>query len=128
MADALAAPPGKVQAIGVMHLIGGIFNLIIAAMWVLAGLSWGVATLGIGFVMCCPVLLYLPVGILEIVSGVRHLSSDHSGLQPPKGIAIVEICMILTCSTFSMIFGILTLVFLSDPEVTAYYESKRLTG
>ncbi|MES2641188.1 MAG: hypothetical protein V4850_16990 [Myxococcota bacterium] len=128
MSDVLAPPPGKVQAIGVMHLIGGIFNLIGALTWTMFGLSWGLATFGLGLVFCCPVFVLIPVGILEIISGAKHLSSNHAGLQPPKSIAIVEICCILMCSTFSMIFGILTLVFLSDPEVKAYYESKQLTG
>ncbi len=124
----LAPPPGKVQAIGVMHLVGGIFNLIGAGTWALVGLSWGVATFGLGLVMCCPVFILIPIGILEIISGAKHLSSNHAGLRPPKTMAIVEICTIMFCSTFSMIFGILTLVFLSDPEVAAYYESKQLTG
>ncbi len=121
-------PPGKVQAIGVMHLIGGIFNIIAALSFGFLGVTTALFTFGIGLLYCCPLIIMLPVGILEIVSGARHLSSDHTGLQAPKTTAIAEIVGILGCSTFSLIFGILTLVFLSDPEVAEYYESKRLTG
>lgn len=122
----LAPPPGKVQAIGVMHLIAGIFNLVGAGSWAIFGFSMGLSTFGLGCVTCCPVLFLIPMGILEIVSGARHLSSDHTGLRPPMGIAIAETCAVLLCSAFSTIFGILTLVFLSDPEVKAYYASKQL--
>jgi hypothetical protein len=128
MADALAKPPGKVQAIGVMHLIGGILNLMLALFWGIYGAATGVLTFGIGLFLCCPVFILLPVGIMEIVSGAKHLSSNHTGLRAPKMVAFGEISSILGCSTFSMIFGIVTLVFLSDPEVAEYYESKQLTG
>ncbi len=121
-------PPGKVQAIGVMHLIGGIFNVIMSLIWGFLGLSTAVFTFGIGLIYCCPVIILLPIGIMEIISGAKHLSSNHAGLTPPKTTAIVEIVAILGCSTFSLIFGILTLVFLSDPEVVEYYEQKRLSG
>ncbi|MFN7143965.1 MAG: hypothetical protein ACK4YP_09330 [Myxococcota bacterium] len=121
-------PPGKIQAIGVMHLVGGIFNIIMSLTWAFLGLSTAVFTFGIGLLYCCPVILLLPIGIMEIISGAKHLSSDHAGLTPPKTTAILEIAGILACSTFSLIFGILTLVFLNDPEVSEYYASKRLTG
>ena len=57
-----------------------------------------------------------------------YLGSNHAGLRPPKGIAIAEVGGILLCGTFSLIFGILTLVFLNDPEVVEWYEKKRLEG
>ncbi len=127
--DALAPkPPGKIQAIGVMHLVGGIMNVTMALVWGFLGLSTALFTFGIGLLYCCPVVILLPVGILEIVSGAKHLSSNHAGLTAPRTTAILEITSFLACSTFSLIFGILTLVFLSDPEVAEYYETKRLTG
>jgi hypothetical protein len=119
-------PPGKVQAIGVMHLVGGIFNVLVALVWAFMGVGTALFTFGVGLLYCCPVVLLLPVGVLEIVSGYQHLKSDHTGLRPPRATAIAEICCIFACSTFSLIFGILTLVFLQDPEVEAYYAQKRL--
>lgn len=125
-------PPGKVQAIGVMHLIGGVFNLIAAFGCAAAGLWSGLWTFGIGCLACFPVLLLLPIGVAELVSGARHLSGNHVGLRPPKALAIAEICCLLSCSMSSGVFGVLTLVFLSDPEVEAYYSrmaiDKQLTG
>ena len=121
----VAKPPGKIQAIGIFHLIGGILNILMSLLWALYGLISGVATFGIGLILCCPVLVLLPVGIMEIISGIKHLSSDHRGLKEPRLTGIAEICAILGCGTISMIFGILTLVFLSDPEVAEYYRRKQ---
>jgi hypothetical protein len=117
-------PPGKVQAIGYMHLIAGILNLLWAAGLSIYGLLMGIATLGFGLFICCPVFIVIPVGIMEIVSGAKHLSSNHSGLKAPRVTAILEICSVLTCSMVSTIVGILTLVFISDPEVDQYYQRK----
>ncbi len=124
MSDAVAKVPGKVQAIGIFHLVGGIMNLLLCLFWGAYGLIGGLATFGIGLVFCCPAVIVLPIGILELISGIKHLSSDHTGLKAPKMTGIVELFAILGCGTFSLIFGILTLVFLSDPEVDAYYTSK----
>ena len=52
----------------------------------------------------------------------------HAGLKEPRMTAIAECCAIMGCGTFSLIFGILTLVFLNDPEVAAYYRKKQLEG
>lgn len=124
MGGAYASPPGKVQAIGVMHLIGGIWNLLTATGYV----AYVILSLGFGFLACCPAVALLVIGIFEIVSGARHLSSNHAGIAPPLGVGITEICTLALCSIVSPILGILTLVFLSDPEVKAYYQSKQLTG
>jgi hypothetical protein len=123
-----APPPGKVQAIGVMQLISGIFNLMGAVTWGVIGFTYGIMTLGLLLPLCCPVFFLVPLGIMEIISGAKHLASNHAGLRPPKGIAIAEVGGILLCGTFSFIFGILTLVFLNDPEVVEWYEKKRLEG
>lgn len=128
--DALDAPkpPGKVQAIGVMHLIGGILNVLSALFWVIYGAMMGLATFGIGLIGCCPAFILLPIGIVEIISGAKHLSSNHAGLRPPKAVGIIEICSILGCMVPSTVMGILTLVFLSDPEVEAYYQRTQHGG
>ena len=120
--------PGKVQAIGIMHIIGGIMNLILALIWGVYGLLTGVMTFGIGLVICCPAFILLPIAIVEIISGVKHVSKDHTGLKPPRTTAFVEMGALLGCSMMSLIFGILTLAFLNDPEVEAYYAQNQLPG
>lgn len=121
-------PPGKVQAIGIMHLIGGILNLLSAVFWLFYGSMMGLATLGIGLIGCCPAFILLPIGAVEIYSGAKHLSKNHAGLRPPKAVGIIEIASILGCMVPSTVMGILTLVFLSDPEVEAYYQRTQQGG
>jgi hypothetical protein len=128
MSELEGKPPGKVQAIGIMHLIGGLLNVVMSLFWLFYGVVSGALTFGVGLVFCCPAFILLPIGIMEIVSGAKHLSSNHAGLQAPRITGFAEIAAILGCGTISMIFGILTLVFLNDPEVEAYYQSKQLTG
>lgn len=121
-------PPGKVQAIGAMHLVAGILNVLAAFFWTIYGLLMGVATFGVGLLFCCPAFILLPIGVMEIISGSRHLSKNHTGLKPPRITAIAEIAAVLGCGMISCVMGILTLVFLNDPEVAAYYEKKQLGG
>jgi hypothetical protein len=111
-----------------MHLIGGIMNIMAALAWSAAGILTGIFTFGIGLLYCCPAILLFPVAGLEIYSGIKHLSSDHAGLKEPKLVAIAEIVGFMGGGWISMIFGILTLVFLSEPEVSAYYQRKQLEG
>lgn len=120
--------PGKVQALGIMHLVGGILNIIIGLIWAGTGLLTGLMTFGIGLIYCCPAFVLIPVGIVEIISGAKHQSKDHTGLGPPRVTGIVELFSILGCSMISTVFGVLTLVFLNDPEVEAWYAQNQLPG
>jgi hypothetical protein len=124
----LERPPGKVQAIGILHLIAGVLNLLGAIGWAIYGALFTLGTFGLGFFTCCPVFVLLPLGVVELVSGIRHLSSDHRGLGAPKMTGIVQLFGILGCGVISTVSGILTLAFLSDPEVAAYYARKQLAG
>lgn len=122
MSGQLTSPaPQKIQLIGLVHLIAGILNLLSCFGIALYGLGMGVATFGIGLLACCPLVLMLPVSVAEIVSGARHLSSNHAGLRAPKVTAILEIICVIFCSPWALLAGILTLVFMGDPEVEAYY-------
>lgn len=120
--------PSKVQTIGILHVVGGVMNLLISVFWLFYGMVFGLATFGIGLVACCPAFLLFPLGIVELMSGIRHLSSNHRGLAPPRLTAVAQICSLLACSVLSAVFGILTLVFLSDPEVEEYYQQNLLDG
>jgi len=126
--DTGAPPPSQIQTIGVLHLVGGVFNLFATAVWALYGVAVGIGTFGFGCVMCCVPFLLLPVAILELMSAVKHLSKDHSGLKEPKMVAFAEIACILGCNMIPTIMGVVTLVLLNDPKVQAYYQSKQLTG
>lgn len=117
----LGKPPGKIQAIGILHLVCGVLNLMSALGLAIYAVVMGIFTFGISLVFCCPVILLAPIGILEVISGARHLSSNHAGLRAPRITAIAELFAVLSCGVLSLVAGILTFAFLSDPEVAAYY-------
>jgi hypothetical protein len=111
--------PGKVQAIAVMTLIGGILACLVGLHWVVA---WGAATMG----LCClwPGGYYsLVIGILGIIKGSNLLGKDAHLLPPPKGMAVMMIINIVNGDVANLVMGIIILVFLNDPEVEGWYQS-----
>jgi hypothetical protein len=108
--------PTLIQVIAWMSLASGIVNLI-----------WGIAASGtmlatfVG-IMCVP-LTILPtiLGAFEIVYAAKLLSNPPQPVQPSINIAILEIITILAGNVFSMVVGILALVFYKDLVVKDYF-------
>ena len=108
--------PNLVKTIAVLTLINGIVNIF-----------WGlVATLTVTasiILICLVPLAILPtvLGIFEIIYALKLLSNPPQPVQPSTTIAILEILCVLTFNVFSMIVGILSLVFYNDPQVKEYF-------
>jgi hypothetical protein len=115
------AVPGKVQAIAIMTLVGGILATIVGLIWLFYGLVVGLATFGIGCVICLPAIYSVTMGVMAIVKGAKLLGARGYLETPPKAIAIMQIVNIICCDVTNMVLGILTLVFLNDPYVRGYY-------
>ena len=118
-----AERPGKVQAIAIMTLIGGIMATL-QALGILAYIGlMGAATLGIGLLCCLwPGPYYgLTVGILAIVKGSQLMGQDARSLAPPKGTGVMLIINIINGDIIGCVLGILVLVFSSDPEVEDFF-------
>ena len=119
--------PGKVQAIAIMTLIGGILACVysgIALLFLLFyGIVGGIATFGIG----CLCLLWpgpyygITVGILATIKGSQLLGERARTLPPPRGTAIMMIINIINFDVVNCVLGILILVFCSDPEVENWH-------
>jgi hypothetical protein len=105
--------PGKVQAVSIMMLVGGIYALLHALAIVL----------GSGFACCIwPGVYYaLVMGILAIVTA-SPLLGDSAHLQAaPRGIAIMQIINIINLDFVNCVMGIISLVFLNEPEARRYF-------
>ena len=107
--------PGKVQAIAIMILIGGILALL-----------YGLTGLGIGIMSCIgllwPGIYYsIVVGIMALIKGIQLMGDKAYKESPPQGIGIMLIINIINCDVVNLTLGILVLVFLSDEEVKDYY-------
>ena len=111
---ARTGPPGKVQAIGIMTLVGGIMALMYC-------LGWGLATLGFWI----PWIYSLVLGIMAIMKGSQMLGSNPApAFASARTIAIMQIVNIINCDMVNLTLGIITLVFLSDPEVREHLRSQ----
>ena len=109
--------PTLINVIAWTTLASGIVNII-----------WGIAALStfIGFI-CAPFsILPIILGICEIVYAAKFLSNAVQPFKPSTNIAIFEIACILFGNVFSMVVGILSLVFYNDAVVKAYFA--RLNG
>ena len=113
--------PGLVKTIAVMTLINGIVNIF----WGLIATASVTASI---ILICLAPLAILPtiLGVFEIIYAAKLLATPPHPVQPSTTIAILEILCILTFNVFSMIVGILALVFYNDPQVKEYFA--RLNG
>lgn len=113
--------PGLFTAIAVMTLISGIVNLF----W---GFIASVTALGTFVGVVCLPLTILPtiLGIFEIIYAAKLLSAQPQPVQPSQSIAVFEILCFLFGNVFSMVVGILVLVFYNDLVVKDYFA--RLNG
>src|SRR5215208_5981744 len=113
--------PTLFNVIAWMTLASGIVNLFWGLGLSLTGL------LSIVGIVCIP-LLILPtvLGIFEVIYAAKLLSNPPQAVQPSTTIAILEIVCILVGNIFSVVVGILALVFYNDLTVREYFA--RLNG
>ncbi|HNO95334.1 MAG TPA: hypothetical protein PKJ84_14260 [Anaerolineales bacterium] len=108
--------PGLVNAIAWMTLASGIINLF----WGFVASATALGTI-VG-VICLPITI-LPtiLGIFEIIYAAKLLSAQPQPVQPSNSIAVFEILTFLMGNVFSMVVGILSLIFYNDLTVKAYF-------
>jgi hypothetical protein len=108
--------PGLVTTIALMTLISGIINLF----WGFVASATALGTI-IG-VICLPITV-LPtiLGIFEIIYAAKLLSAQPQPVQPSTSIAVFQILTFLMGNIFSMVVGILSLIFYNDLTVKQYF-------
>lgn len=113
--------PTLVNVIAWMTLASGVTNLI-----------WGVAASGTALatvvgIICIPfTILPTILGVFELIYAAKLFSNLEQPVQPSTNIAVFEIASVLTGNVFSMVVGILALVFYNDTVVKDYFA--RLNG
>ena len=117
--------PGKLQAIAIMKLVGGILAVLWCLGWTAYSLIMGLLSFGLTC-LCVPLYLYgLIAGILCILQGSKLLGKNPDPYYAKtKNTAIMQIVCIICCDPINLTLGILNLVFLNDEEVKAYIRSK----
>jgi len=108
--------PGILTAIAAMTLASGIVNLF----WGFAASAMAVGTF-VG-VVCLPItILPTVLGIFEIIYAAKLLSQQPQPVQASPSIAIFQILTFLYGNIFSMVVGILNLIFSNDQPVRDYF-------
>jgi len=113
--------PGLFTTIAVMTLTSGVINLF----WGFIASATALGTI-VG-VVCLPITI-LPtiLGVFEIIYAAKLLSAQPEPVQPSQTIATLEILTFLIGNIFSMVVGILALIFYNDVTVKEYFA--RLNG
>jgi len=107
--------PSLIMVIGLMTLVNGIFNVI----W---GVSIIVGTGFLAFICAAPIPLFpILLGGFEIAYAIKLLSNPPQPVQPSQAIAIWEIVAVFVGNVFSLIVGILALIFYNDAAVRDYF-------
>ncbi|GAB4504573.1 MAG: hypothetical protein Fur0043_15670 [Anaerolineales bacterium] len=108
--------PGLVKAIAVLTLVNGIVNIF----WGLAATATVTASV---ILLCLAPFTILPtiLGVFEILYALKLLAEPMRPVWPSQTLAILEILCILTGNAFSMVVGILALVFYNDPQVKDFF-------
>jgi hypothetical protein len=103
--------PGKVQAIGIMTLVGGILALLHALTF-----------FGLCFGFFWPGTYYSVVlGIMAIIKGAQLVGDRAWEGPPPTATGIMQIVNIINGDVINLTMGIIILVFLQDREVDRYF-------
>ena len=108
--------PGLFTTIAVMTLTSGIINLF----WGFIASATALGTI-IG-VVCLPITI-LPtiLGVFEIIYAAKLLSAQPEPVQPSQPIAVFEVLTFFIGNIFSMVVGILALIFYNDVSVKEYF-------
>lgn len=114
--------PGKLQAISIVQIVAGGFEILMSFFWIFYTLIIGIATFGIGLLLIPLPLILLTVGILSLVAGIKGVNKKIN----PKmsfGVAIAQMVLLLGCDVLSFGAGLTGVILLSQDDVKAYLAS-----
>jgi hypothetical protein len=110
--------PTLVNVIAWMTLVSGIVNLF----WGLGfSLTVILGSFGIGILCLWFTILPTILGVFEIIYAAKLMSNPPQAIQPSTTLAILEIVCIVAFNLFSVVVGILALVFYNDITVRDYF-------
>ena len=126
--------PQQLKAIGIIHIVSGIIQFPMAMMLTFCGSYFfacvcGIITAPIGGCGACMglagfvCLLLVPIGVLEIVTGVLVLVAEPPSRLLIRVTAAVEILGVLFGGLIGAIVGIVVLSMLARPEISEYMDA-----
>lgn len=115
--------PGSLQAVSIIQIVAGSFEILMALFWGLYTLIIGVVTMGIGLLLIPLPLILLTVGILSLVSGIKGVKKNISK-KLSLGVAISQMVLLLGCDLLSFGAGLTGVILLTQDNSKAYFASK----
>ncbi len=108
--------PALFTTIAVLTLLSGIVNLFWGYVASVTALSTFIG------VVCLPITI-LPtiLGLFEIVYAAKLFSTQPQRVQPSQPLAVFQISTLIYGNIFSVVVGILNLIFFNDPTVRDYF-------
>ena len=102
--------PGKLQAVYIMTICGGGWA-------VLMTLALVFFTFGLGL-LWPGTYLEIVTAVFALVHGIKGINSKHYRI--PRFVPILLIVNVINCDVVNLVLGIITLIFLKDPDVEAH--------
>ena len=114
--------PGTLQAVSIIQIVAGAFEILMALFWGFYTLVIGVVTMGIGLLLLPLPLILLAVGILSLVSGIKGVKKNISR-KLSLGVAISQMVLLLGCDLLSFAAGLTGVILLTQDNSKAYFAS-----
>jgi len=114
--------PGKLQAISIVQIVAGGFEILMSIFWIFYTLILGVVTMGIGLLLIPLPIILLTIGILSLVAGIKGVNKKFNK-KMSLGIAISQMVVLLGCDVLSFGAGLAGVILLSQDDVKAYLRS-----
>jgi hypothetical protein len=117
--------PGLLEASAILTILSGAVHLL-GFVTLFIGLAiFGLATFGFG---CCLLpLAFLPLllGLYEVRYGLKLMANPAGVFEANRGLAIVQICLILCGNIVAFSAGLLSLIAYSDERCGRYFAALR---
>lgn len=114
--------PGKLQAISIVQIVAGGFEILMSFFWIFYTLIIGIATMGIGLLLIPLPLILLTVGIISLVAGIKGVNKNFNK-KMSFGVAIAQMVLLLGCDVLSFGAGLTGVILLSQDDVKSYLAS-----
>ena len=126
--------PQQLRTIGIIHIVSGLIQFPIAIVLTFCGSYFfacicGIITAPIGGCGACVgvagfvCLLLIPIGILEVITGVVILVAEPPSRLLIRVTAAVEILGVLFGGLIGAIVGLVVLSMLARPEISEYLDA-----
>jgi hypothetical protein len=123
--------PSQLKTVKTFFLTSGIVNILILLGWsggsLIGGLAGSVFTCGLSCLLVFVPLINIAAYIMDFIAYNKLNGLDKTDtFKTIQFAAILDIVSILSGNIISLIFGIITLSYISEPEVSAFLREKEI--